>query len=47
MPPTVDGMWVWLYDTSGNLYALTIDQTVPAVKAQAGHRLAPLFRVHG
>jgi len=30
MPPTIDGNWLYVLDNNGDLYGLTIDQTVPA-----------------
>ena len=37
MAPTVDGLWMWVCDQSGNLYGLTIDPTVTAK-----HRTIPV-----
>jgi hypothetical protein len=47
VPPTVDGQWVYVYDTSGNLYGLTIDPTVPAITPKATRRLQPQFLYKG
>jgi hypothetical protein len=46
MAPTVDGLWMWVSDQSGNLYGLTIDPTVLARPATAPVRLesAPRWR---
>lgn len=46
MAPSADGLWLFLLDDSGNLYALTVDPTVPAVKANAGRRVMPTYRYH-
>jgi hypothetical protein len=43
MAPTADGEFLYVLDNSGNLYALTIDQSIQAVPAKAGRRLAPRF----
>jgi len=37
MAPTVDGAWLWVVDDSGNLYGLTVDPSIPALK----HRPLP------
>ena len=37
MAPTADGLWLWVYDNSGNLYGMTVDPTVPAIQKRAGH----------
>ena len=29
--PTVDGLWMWVLDESGNLYGLTVDPSVPVL----------------
>jgi len=34
-PPTIDGLWVYFIDNSGNLYAMTIDTNYPTIAAQA------------
>ena len=31
MAPTVDGLWMWVLDESGNLYGLTVDPSVPVL----------------
>jgi hypothetical protein len=33
MEPTIDGNWMYVYDNSGDLYALTLDPSVPAIQA--------------
>jgi len=33
-PPTIDGNWIYVIDTSGNLYGLTIDPTFPAIQTR-------------
>lgn len=33
MEPTVDGNWMYVYDNNGDLYALTLDPSVPAIQA--------------
>jgi hypothetical protein len=38
MPPTIDGNWIFVIDNAGNMYGLTIDQSVPAI---AGRYRAP------
>jgi hypothetical protein len=45
MAPSADGQWVFLLDGSGNLYGLTVDQTVPAITAKLGHRVPKSFRI--
>ncbi len=47
MAPSADGKWIFLLDGSGNFYGLTVDPTVPAIKAKLGHRLPRRFKVHG
>jgi len=32
MGPIVDGNWVWLSDSTGDLYGLTIDASTPALR---------------
>jgi len=44
MAPSADGLWVWVFDNSGNLYALTVDPTVKAVALRPGHRITPHMR---
>jgi hypothetical protein len=44
MAPTADGLWLWVYDNSGNLYGLTVDPTVPAIQKRAGVREVPHAR---
>jgi outer membrane protein assembly factor BamB len=34
MPPTIDGDWIFVLDNSGNLYALTIDPSYPAIQTK-------------
>ncbi len=46
MPPTVDGLWVWVYDTSGTLYAFTVDPTVPAASFKRSTRPAATPHFH-
>jgi hypothetical protein len=43
MAPSADGLWLWVYDDSGNFYGLTVDTTVKAITATLGHRVAPTF----
>jgi hypothetical protein len=47
MPATIDGNWVFVVDNNGNLYGLTTDSNVPAVRATlrepAGRQLAPTW----
>jgi hypothetical protein len=45
MPPTADGLWVWVYDTGGNLYGLTVDSSVPAVAEKRGQLKTPTFKL--
>jgi hypothetical protein len=33
MEPTVDGNWMYVEDNNGDLYALTVDPSVPAIQA--------------
>jgi hypothetical protein len=47
MAPSADGLWVYVYDNSGNLYGLTIDPMVKTVAARLGRRLAPAFAIRG
>jgi hypothetical protein len=47
MAPSVDGLWVYVYDNSGNFYALTVDPTVKAVTVQPGQQRAPQFQIRG
>ena len=44
MAPSADGLWLFLLDGSGNLYGLTVDPSVPTVKAKAGRRVTPMYR---
>jgi hypothetical protein len=44
MAPSADGLWVWVFDNSGNLYGLTVDPNVKAVALRPGHRLTPHVR---
>jgi len=39
MAPTVDGLWMWVSDQSGNLYGLTLDPSVLAKPAVTPVRL--------
>ena len=45
MAPTADGLWVWVFDQSGNLYGLTIDPTVPAKALRMGQHLPAQERI--
>jgi hypothetical protein len=45
MAPTVDGQWVYVLDNSGNLYALTIDPSIPKIAAKPGRRSAASFMI--
>jgi hypothetical protein len=47
MAPSVDGLWVFVLDGSGNLSGLTIDPSVKAVASVAGRRIPRSFRVRG
>ena len=44
MAPSADGLWVYVYDQSGNLYGLTVDPSVPAIARRPGKHLARLVR---
>jgi hypothetical protein len=44
MAPTVDGLWMWVSDQSGNLYGLTLDPSVQARPAVTPVRLPPTLR---
>jgi hypothetical protein len=44
MPPVVDGEWLYVIDEGANLYGLTLDSTVPGIKAKMRH--AKLARTH-
>jgi hypothetical protein len=44
MAPTADGLWLWVYDNSGNLYGMTVDPNVPAIQKRAGQREVPRVR---
>jgi hypothetical protein len=37
MAPTVDGLWLWVFDNSGNLYGMTIDPSVPTITIRRPH----------
>ena len=39
MAPSADGLWLFVLDGSGYLYGLSVDTTVPAIKAKAGRRV--------
>ncbi len=39
MAPSIDGQWLWLIDDSGNLYALTLDPSVPTLAARPQPRM--------
>ena len=38
MAPSADGLWLWVYDNSGNLYGMTVDPNVKAIAVRAGKR---------
>jgi hypothetical protein len=40
MAPSADGLWLWAFDVSGNLYGLTVDPNVRAVTLRPGHHEA-------
>jgi hypothetical protein len=44
MPPIVDGNWIWLCDSAGDLYGLTTDPSVPALRnpSTVRRRIAPV-----
>ncbi len=44
MAPSADGQWIYVFDNSGNLYGMTIDQSVPAIQVRAGRRFAAHVR---
>jgi hypothetical protein len=44
MAPTADGLWLWVYDNSGNLYGLTVDSSVPTIQKRTGQRDVPRAR---
>ena len=44
MAPTVDGLWMWVSDQGGNLYALTLDPTVLARPSVAPVRMPQTMR---
>jgi hypothetical protein len=46
MPPTVDGDWMWLVDNSGNLYAFTIDTSVPASSVRRARQIPRPYVIH-
>jgi len=45
MAPTVDGLWIYVMDDSGNLYGLTVDPNVKGTAARPGRRIAPSYRL--
>jgi hypothetical protein len=47
MAPSADGSWLWVVDNSGNLYGLTVDPSVPAIRQHLGARRAATFRYRG
>jgi hypothetical protein len=44
MAPSADGLWLWLFDNSGNLFGMTVDPSVRAISLRPGHHLAPRTR---
>jgi hypothetical protein len=46
MAPSVDGLWIYLMDDSGNLYGLTVDPNVKGIAARPGRRITPSYRRH-
>ena len=45
MGPIVDGNWIWISDSGGDLYGLTIDSSTPSVRrANTAHRTLPITR---
>lgn len=47
MAPSADGLWMWVIDSSGNLYALSVDPTVKAITPHAVRRIVDHNRVQG
>jgi hypothetical protein len=45
MAATTDADWVWVFDTSGNLYGYTIDPSVPAVAVHRANRRPRPYRI--
>jgi hypothetical protein len=45
MAPSVDGLWIYLMDDSGNMYGLTVDPNVKGITPQSRQRVAPSFRL--
>jgi hypothetical protein len=46
MAPSADGLWLFLMDDSGNLYGLTVDPTVTAIKPTAKRRVTNPLHIH-
>jgi hypothetical protein len=44
MPPTADGQWVYVYDTGGNLYALTTDPNIQSIAVKRGNTTQSTYR---
>jgi len=45
MGPIVDGDWIWISDSSGDLYGLTTGSSAPALRgASSAHRTIPIER---
>jgi len=44
MPPVVDGQWMWVLDQGGDLYGLTLNADVPAIKATLAGNPDPITR---
>jgi hypothetical protein len=47
LPAAADGLWVWVVDDSGNLYAYTVDPSVPAAALRPGRRFPQRDRYPG
>ncbi len=47
MAPSADGSWIWVVDTSGNLYGLTVDPSVPAIQPHWGARFRATYHYRG
>lgn len=45
MAPSADGSWLWLLDSSGNLYGLTVDPSIRAVASKPGLRVTSRLRI--
>jgi len=46
MAPSADGLWIWVCDDSGNLYAYTVDPSVPAAALRPAKHFVHPSRFH-